>query len=153
METENTEEPTTFETTEYSEAGESAPQPIENEQTYILLCHIAAPIIWPWKRKLSLLVDIHGRAALNHMISCTGLMIATSIVLWLVQKTGLISGNTAMIIQLPVLLGSIGYSIFGLIKADVGVLIKYPFPFQWVEKWFSLPEIKIEADPATEMDD
>lgn len=91
------------------------------------------------------------------MISCVGLFIVVNIILWALLKIGLISSHIATLIRLPILLGSIGYSIFGLIKAESGALIRYPFPFRWVERLFNLTEIQQEdrsaSDTSSELDD
>lgn len=109
------------------------PTPAQNGHLLTLLCHVAAPIVWPWKRRTFETVDVHGKAALNHMISSVLLFLLVSGVLWLAGKLSLVGDGAKTLISLAAILGPVACSLWGLLRADAGVLIKYPLPFRWIK--------------------
>lgn len=104
-----------------------------SEHIYTLLCHLAAPVVWPWKRKESEAVDAHGKAALNHMITCATIFLAVNVVLWLATRLSLVSENVRTFSTLGIVLVSVGCSLWATLKADAGVLIKYPLSLRWIK--------------------
>lgn len=117
-----------------------------NYHVFVLLSHLAAPVVWPWKRNQSYLVDAHGRAAFNHTISCILLFVIAKAGVWLLTvKMQLLPDGGAALIYMGILAFFLGFALFGMIKADTGVLIKYPLPFRWVRQ--------IPANPALSVND
>jgi uncharacterized Tic20 family protein len=102
-------------------------------RSYAVLCHIAAPLIWPIKRKQSPAVDEHGKAALNHMIAFGILFTALHLVLGVLIHVFNLSQDLRSMICVPVLMIAAVFSLWGLVKAGEGVLIRYPLPFRFIK--------------------
>lgn len=102
-----------------------------DDKFYTGLSHLFSLIIWPWKRKASPSVDVHGKEALNMAITVfllvnLPLMIIARILpvslLWLFSLLMSLVG-----------LAMLALFIYGLLQARQGKLLRYPFNLRLIK--------------------
>ncbi len=108
----------------------------DDDKLYCGLAHLFSIIIWPWKRKDSPAVEVHGKEALNMVITVILFVSIPLAIISTVLGTLLIKIHLWWLLLLAMYiinLGILGMFIYGLLKAREGKLLKYPFNLRLIK--------------------